>query len=201
MMVTCIRSYATPLSRQDDVRLAHHAAERRSRDQGDRRLPHRSRRRCRSFPVLTTERVGAFRGAAVQASCPREMKRFVTWFNDTAPGARKPAAGAHARRDRASLFRLHSPVRGRQRPHRPRARGEIAGAEPRAAKLDRARLHHRAQAQGLLRCARTQQQGQRDHRLADVLRRHGPRSAAQHARSASISTSRRRDSTNVCAAS
>jgi Fic family protein len=47
------------------------------------------------------------------ARVPDEMKRFIAWFNDTAPGAKEPAARADPRRNRASLLRLHPSVRGR----------------------------------------------------------------------------------------
>ena len=124
MMIDLYRGYADPLTDQTMFDVAQDAAGRRQRHQGHRRLsdaPRCDAGRLRSRPQAH----GPFRGPAFRARA-REMKRLITWFNDTAPSGRDSAASADARRPRASLLRVHPSVRRRERPHRPRARRKIA---------------------------------------------------------------------------
>src|ERR1700746_2981898 len=88
-----------------------------------------------------------------------EMNRFIAWFNDTAPLGSRPLPAL----TRAGLTHLyfddHTPVRRRQWAHRARARGKIPRTESGPPQLDRAQLHDRTQAQGVLRGVGGQQQG------------------------------------------
>ena len=108
------------------------------------------------------------------------MKRFIAWFNDTAPGGKDSAARADARRRRASVLRVHPSVRRRQWPDRPCSFRKIARAKSRTTQPHRARLHDRAQAQGLLRRAGAQQQGTSTSPAGWIFRQHDPRGAEQH---------------------
>ena len=56
-----------------------------------------------------------------------EMDAFVTWFKRNRPGGQARASRADAGRHCSSVFREHPSVRGRQRTHRPCARGKVAG--------------------------------------------------------------------------
>jgi hypothetical protein len=117
--------------------------------------------------------------APPSARMPEEMKRFNTWFNNTAPGGKTPLP-ALTRAAIAHLYFVYPSIRGRQRTHRPCARRKVAGAEPRSTEPDRARLHSRTQAQGLLRRAGAQQQGPRDRRLDDVFCEYDPASTGHY---------------------
>jgi hypothetical protein len=48
---------------------------------------------------------------------PSEMMRFIDWFNGTRSCGCGVSACAHKGGDRASLFRVDSPIRGRKRAH------------------------------------------------------------------------------------
>ena len=122
---------------------------------------------------------GAFRGAAVRAHEGRD-EAFVVWFNDTAPGGKNPLP-ALTRAGIAHLYfvSIHPFEDGNGRIGRALAE-KVARPKSRPTDADRARLHDRAQAQGLLRGAGAQQQGQRDHGLADYFANTILRSAKQH---------------------
>ena len=100
MMVDLFRSYATPLT--DKTMFDWHAMLL----SGDRTIKVVGGYRTHAEPMQVVsgpdyQAQGAFRGAAVRSVCPREMKRFIAWFNDTAPGGR-----TRCRRSRAPVSRI-----------------------------------------------------------------------------------------------
>lgn len=89
--------------------------------------------RCRSSPVPTTS-------------------GFIKWFNNSSPTGKHPF-GPLTRAGIAHLYFVSIQPRGWQWPYWPSVIREGAGAKHRPANPDRPRLHHPAQAEGLLRGA------------------------------------------------
>jgi Fic family protein len=109
-----------------------------------------------------------------------EMDTFVSWFNDTAPNCKRPLA-ALTRSGIAHLYfvSIHPFEDGNGRIGRALAE-KSAGAKSQPAKPYRIGLHGRARAQGVLRGAGAQQQGNRNNRLADLFRRHRTSGTTKH---------------------
>ena len=127
MMVDLYQNFATQLTDKTMFDWHKMLLSRRQDHPSHRRLPHACRSRCRSS-----------RGRSIS---PRSISRHrrpphaggneaLRRHGSTTPRrAARPTAAADARRARASVFRLHSSVRRRQRAHRARPRGKIARAK------------------------------------------------------------------------
>jgi Fic family protein len=128
------------------------------------------------FPLMLAD----IRRAPQSTRVPDEMKRFIAWFNDTAPSGKTPLPAL----TRAGIVHLyfvciHPFEDGNGRIGRALAEKSLAQNLGQPSLIALAYTIER-QAQGLLRGAGAQQQEKRDQRLADVFRQHRARSAEQH---------------------
>ena len=120
--------------------------------------------------------------APPSSAVPREMARFVAWFNRTAPWGQRASSRVYARGHRSSLFRIHSPVRGWERSHRPcycresRSAG-FGPADPSRLGDARSCAHQKRYYEALERA----NQAHRHNRMALLVRRNRARGPATHA--------------------
>ena len=106
------------------------------------RAPGRYRSGPQSAQIVTVRR-GSMQSAVVDYEAPpgtrvaAEMDAFVEWFNEATEDGTE-ADAPRGRRRGAPVLRVRSPVRGRQRSHRPGARGKSPRTLPGAPESDSA---------------------------------------------------------------